>query len=527
MSFFVFANFFNYLDRGIIPGAASEFDGFIEGSVEFDDDMSNVDTYLGLLQSAFVVGMSISMPIFANLVHTRPPFRLVGIGLAVWCVSAVLAGLSKQTNSFSVLVLARMLSGVGEASFQVVAAPYIQDNGGEAQGMWLGFYYTAIPFGTCVGYGFGAAIATTDWSLAFYLEALMMAPLMLICFILPKNIHKQRIPDSEVDNILRVSFDENDTNTESEMNDEDMFEVGGDAGLTILDEVLICVKRPLFVWSMLGYAAYSGGIIGFSTYGPQFVMGLGYFDEEFKASIIFGASMALAGLVGTPLGGFALDWTLARRQRQYPRGASLTIEGDGDLTEALAESKKDNDDISGYVNSSVLSAKLNFVGILIGLICIFDKDTMIWFGAFSLAGLFLFASTAAMNVSVLESVPHENRSFAIAFSTLLMHMLGDVPSPIVVGTLKDLWAPHCTPEHIADDDKNDDIEIPDECDHEQTALRSVIAFIFCWLLLSPICYFIGYLFASFKLLTWGSITQEKHNPAKLRSDFINKDALYS
>jgi hypothetical protein len=27
MSFFVFANFFNYLDRGIIPGAASEFDG--------------------------------------------------------------------------------------------------------------------------------------------------------------------------------------------------------------------------------------------------------------------------------------------------------------------------------------------------------------------------------------------------------------------------------------------------------------------------------------------------------------------
>jgi MFS family permease len=68
----VFANFFNYLDRGIIPGAASEFDGFIEGSVEFDDDVKkDVDTYLGLLQSAFVVGMSISMPLFANLVHTK------------------------------------------------------------------------------------------------------------------------------------------------------------------------------------------------------------------------------------------------------------------------------------------------------------------------------------------------------------------------------------------------------------------------------------------------------------------------
>lgn len=50
--------------------------------------------------------------------------------------------------------------GVGEASFQVVAAPYIQDNAGDEQGAWLGYYYTAIPFGTCVGYGFGAALAT-------------------------------------------------------------------------------------------------------------------------------------------------------------------------------------------------------------------------------------------------------------------------------------------------------------------------------------------------------------------------------
>jgi hypothetical protein len=47
-----------------------------------------------------------------------------------------------------------------------------------------------------------------------------------------------------------------------------------------------------------------------------------------------------------------------------------------------------------------------------------------WFVAFAFAGLFLFASTAAMNISVLESVPHENRSFAIAFSTLLMHLFG-------------------------------------------------------------------------------------------------------
>ena len=43
---------------------------------------------------------------------------------------------------------------------QVVAAPYIQDNSGSRQGLWLGLYFTAIPFGTCIGYGYGAILAS-------------------------------------------------------------------------------------------------------------------------------------------------------------------------------------------------------------------------------------------------------------------------------------------------------------------------------------------------------------------------------
>lgn len=76
----------------------------------------------------------------------------------------------------------------------MVAAPYIQDHAGDSPGLWLGMYYTAIPFGTCVGYGYGAILASTSltWAAAFWLEALMMAPLMLVCFVLPRDIHKVR-----------------------------------------------------------------------------------------------------------------------------------------------------------------------------------------------------------------------------------------------------------------------------------------------------------------------------------------------
>lgn len=133
--------------------------------------------------------------------HKHPPFRLVGIGLSVWVASAVIAGFSQYLKSYFLLLFARMASGVGEASFQVVAAPFIQvqphppthrsgvvwpgicpvvvlcviwlvrvpacfgmilgsngapcvyvpqDVAGDKQGFWLGLFYTAIPFGTCL-----------------------------------------------------------------------------------------------------------------------------------------------------------------------------------------------------------------------------------------------------------------------------------------------------------------------------------------------------------------------------------------
>ena len=49
----------------------------------------------------------------------QPPFWLVGVGLLVWCTSALVAGLARGANSYTLLLIGRMLSGVGEASFQV------------------------------------------------------------------------------------------------------------------------------------------------------------------------------------------------------------------------------------------------------------------------------------------------------------------------------------------------------------------------------------------------------------------------
>jgi len=195
--------------------------------------------------------------------------------------------------------------------------------------------------------------------------------------------------------------------------------------------------------------------------------------------------MAAAGLFGTPIGGIFLDWTMSKRRTAVTEG------GGGE-----------DEDMSGFLSAAVLSGQMNSIGVVMVLLCVFTEPKALFFVFFAIAGTFLFASTAAMNLCVLESVPPENRASAIAFSTLLMHLFGDVPSPIVVGWLKGLVAPHCTPKATDDGDDNDEVSIPDGCDDEQTQLRGVMAFIGVWVLLSPVCYAVATLLAKRKVTVW-------------------------
>lgn len=64
---------------------------------------------------------------------------------------------------------------------------YIDDNAPPAQrSLYLAIFYMAIPGGTAVGYGWGAAISSAlSWRWAFYLEAPLMLPFVILCFMFP------------------------------------------------------------------------------------------------------------------------------------------------------------------------------------------------------------------------------------------------------------------------------------------------------------------------------------------------------
>lgn len=87
--------------------------------------------------------------------------------------------------------------------------------------------------------------------------------------------------------------------------------------------------------------------------------------------------------------------------------------------------------------------------------------------------LFLFLCNSAITISILLSVPIEHRAIAIAFCSILIHAFGDVPSPLLVGFLKDDLAPGCT----GDDDS---VSTSSECRDEASGLRLTMLLVSLW-----------------------------------------------
>jgi MFS family permease len=76
----------------------------------------------GCLPAAFMVGLIVASPTFAYLSKHVQAFKLMGAGLLVWTLGVAACA---ATWSFLSILVCRMAVGVGEASFVVLAVPFI------------------------------------------------------------------------------------------------------------------------------------------------------------------------------------------------------------------------------------------------------------------------------------------------------------------------------------------------------------------------------------------------------------------
>ncbi len=157
-----------------------------------------------------------------------------------------------------------------------------------------------------------------------------------------------------------------------------------------------------YALTVLGYAAYTFAVGAMAFWMPAFLERTRGVPRTI-ATVQFGAIVVMTGFLGTFAGGYLAD---AVRKRW--RAADLWVCG----------------------ISALCAAPLSLAVFTTG-------RPALYLVALVAAQLLLFASTGPVNAAIIAAVPPAERASAVAISILTIHLLGDVPSPALIGFISD------------------------------------------------------------------------------------------
>ncbi|HEY1628749.1 MAG TPA: MFS transporter [Tepidisphaeraceae bacterium] len=148
-------NLLNYVDRQILAA--------VEKPIGDEFSVSSYAT--GWLSSAFLLAYLVFSPMFGVLADRMRRWVIIGVGVIFWSLAS---GGTGAAHTFTMLIIMRLLIGVGEAAYGPVAPTLIADMYPIAsRGKMLAWFYAAIPVGSALGYIIGGA-AHSHWHAAFY-----------------------------------------------------------------------------------------------------------------------------------------------------------------------------------------------------------------------------------------------------------------------------------------------------------------------------------------------------------------------
>lgn len=402
------------------------------------------------------------------------------------------SGNAKQYDSFYVLLFSRMATGSSEAAFQVVAPPLIQDRAGNHAGFWLSIFLMGLPLGLSLGYIYGSHMATSTlwgWDWAYYWLVIGSFPL-LIAFgfvrdttnggILSGAQEEEGMEDEGGSWNNQPLLPPNNSVAVEASSSEQHNHGGGDDNnnnkskhkFTLLSEVKACLDSKILVALSLGQAAIFGVVTALGTFGGAFILALQLFNDEKEAATWFGITAALAGVIGTPLGGSFVDKILEKY------GADA--DNDGGYGGGGVRGEGVDDSFRHPITASILP-RMNAL-VAVAMIFIFPTLAMqdaVFFLSFLFVGwTLLFATQTGINICAMLSVKKAHRPNALAFISIAAHLLGDVPLPIVLGLIKDHLAPGCK---VSSDGT---FANPDECTSQEKGVRATLAVAYVWVLWS-------------------------------------------
>jgi len=331
----------------------------------------------GTLATVFLVGYFLTSPIFGTLADRGKRKGLVAIGVAVWSAATIASGLA--TGMWSLLA-ARAVVGVGEASYATIAPTIIDDIAPpEKKGRWLAVFFAMTPVGGALGYFTGGIVEHAyGWRAAFFVAGGPGMILAVLCLLIAE-------PERRV-----VKARE-----------------------SALQAARALVPFALYRRGVLGYCAYTFVVGGFSYWAPTFLYEHHHMELG-RANFLFGAVTVAGGAIGTAIGG-----SLGDRAARVDRG-----EASSDLNAAR-----------GYL---VVCAAGAAIAAPLALAAFLAPTSTGFFAWAFFCEVALFLSTSPINAVILRAVPVERRASAMALAILGIHLLGDLWSPPLIGTIADL-----------------------------------------------------------------------------------------
>lgn len=380
-------NIFNYVDRqilsAVVPMIRTEYfgpehtPGPVVGTL-----LHWLEAILGSNPENAMIGLT-AMAFMVTYMLAAPIFGLlrlkrwwiVAAGVACWSLAS---GASGFAATFGALLLTRCFVGIGEAAYGPIAPTLIADMYPlKERGKMLSWFYLAIPVGSAIGFIFGGLIAAwLGWRWAFYL---VVPPGLLLAGL--------------------AAFKKEPAHGQ--------FDIGGPQvskkKLTRHDYISLA-KNKSYVLNTLGMAAMTFAIGGMAFWMPSYISEYRGVGNLAMVNLIFGVILVIAGLSATLAGTYMAD-----KLRSRFKGSYFSVSGMAILI-----------GLPFFVATLYLPFPYAWVCLFVSCFC-------------------LFFNTGPTNTILANVTQPAIRASAFALNILVIHALGDVISPLVIGAVTDAF----------------------------------------------------------------------------------------
>jgi MFS family permease len=397
LSVLTLVNLLNYLDRYVVSGIVPDLKA---------PPLGLSDSQIGLLTTAFMLVYMVAAPIFGALGDRGSRTRPIALGVFLWSIATIVSGFA---SNYGHLLGARAIVGIGEAAYVSIAPALLADSFSRAQrGRVLSVFNMAIPVGAALGYIVGGLMSHHyGWRSAFFVAG---TPGLLLAILVLRVKDPPRGSQDESEGADETAHDAN-ASARSSIGTGASTRTGTSASNsasagTAPNAIAVyasLLKQAPYMLVVLGYAAYTFALGGLAVWMPNFLERV-HNIPAVQATTSFGAIVVVTGFLGTFAGGWLGDYWIKSSRQAYLW-------------------------MSGWI--TLMAAPLTFVALT-------AASPSVYYPAIIAGELLLFMSTGPINSAIANLVSPAERASAFALSMFVIHLLGDVPSPTLIGWLSDL-----------------------------------------------------------------------------------------